>query len=161
MILGKNKKYYWINLLGIINVLLINISCEEEMVLLVDENQLLGRWEVLSKSFFNYREEFSTDEDICEWTDSYTFKDENILIFQDSVRDSSDSCGDSPEFKLEGTWIQDNQGVLIFTLIRNIDESEFNVYTRNVYFQDDVYLVIEFDDSSKEFKYSKIILGKI
>jgi len=148
---------------AIISVLLLTISCEKDNIVLIDESRLLGRWEPFSKSFVKEGgEEVNTSEDLCEWTDTYTFFENARLIYQDSVREEIDGCGDNPEFELEGKWSQDDNGVFTFSITRTIDNSILTITPKDLYFVQDEFLVIEFTENDWEsgFTHSKIIFGK-
>lgn len=122
-------------------------ACDrDEDPIFVDEAKLLGRWESFSKTVvYQDGTQAETNEHICEWHDSYTFKENGTLLYFDGVRVSETECGDNPNIDPKGTWEQDLQGKFKFRISNSTENSTMILSPRKVYLvQNDEFLVIEY-----------------
>ena len=110
-------------------------SCDKDEPTILDDTELLGRWEPFYKilTYKDGREEF-TDEDLCEWYDTYTFIENGKLLYADGIKLSEDQCGKNPELEIEGKWNQSPSGKFTFTITKTGDGSELILNPKDVYF---------------------------
>ena len=96
------------NILLLLSVIIL-FSCNKDEVALLDETLLLGRWEPYSKHIvYKDGRDVFTNEDICEWYDTYTFYENGRLRYADGIKIAEGQCGDNPEPEIEGEYFEED-----------------------------------------------------
>tara|TARA_R110000737_G_C14568215_1_gene483596 strand:+ start:609 stop:1073 length:465 start_codon:yes stop_codon:yes gene_type:complete len=152
------------NILLLLSVIIL-FSCNKDEVALLDETLLLGRWEPYSKHIvYKDGRDVFTNEDICEWYDTYTFYENGRLRYADGIKIAEGQCGDNPELEIEGEWNQDSNGKFSFTITKT-DGSQLILNPKDFYFfQEEPFLRIEYfeedPNSEVEFYYTNYSILK-
>lgn len=147
----------------LLSVILLS-SCDKDEVTLLDETLLLGRWEPSSKSvvYKDGRDVF-TDEDVCEWYDTYTFYENGRLRYADGIKVDEGRCGDNPELEIEGSWNQDSNGKFTFTITKT-DGSQLLLTPKDFFFvEEEPFLRIEYfeEDPDSDVSYYYTTFSKL
>ncbi|QLG44843.1 hypothetical protein [Costertonia aggregata] len=159
----NTMKAYFFGLLFF--TMIVQVGCVEDGIVLLDEDKLIGNWQVIGKFLADANGNFNrTTEEKCEMSDTYEFFENGSLFYQDSVVKNEDICGINEEFLMdEGLWHQDENSDFTFTLFR-VDDSSIEIKPKDVYFLSDMVLVIELWKNPNEegdFVYSKFELLRI
>ena len=151
------------NLLFLLSVIIL-CSCDKDEVIILDETQLLGRWEPMQPDIIlKNGEEKLTPEKVCDWYDTYTFLEDGVLFYDDGIDVNSDTCGTDLTYKLRGRWDQNKVGDFIFFLTRAEDGEEVIIKPKDLYFVQEDFLVIELyvNDPDSEISYYRYTFTKV